>query len=64
MRLTLVYYLIDHPGCTLQEIDQAMCEVYPGLFTPHLEFIHLCLESYATQIHMIDIDGIFVQKMT
>ena len=45
--LTMVSYLIDHPGCTLQQVDEAMCEAYPGLFTPPLEFIHLCLESYA-----------------
>jgi hypothetical protein len=47
--LTLVSYLVDHPGCTLQDIDLAMCGEYPGLFTPPLDFIHLCLDSYATQ---------------
>jgi hypothetical protein len=46
---TLFSYLIDQPGSSLQEIDRAMCEAYPGLFTPPLDFIHLCLESYATQ---------------
>ncbi len=45
--LTMVAYLIDHPGCTIQQIDEAMCEAYPGLFTPPLEFVQLCLESYA-----------------
>jgi len=42
----LVNYLINHPGCTLNDIDKAICEEFPGLFTPDLGFIHLCLESY------------------
>jgi hypothetical protein len=46
--LTLVLYLVDHPGCTLQDVDRAMCAAYPGLFTPPSDFIHLCLDSYAT----------------
>jgi hypothetical protein len=46
--LTLVSYLSDHPGCTLQDVDEALCNTYPGLFTPPLDFIHLCLDSYAT----------------
>lgn len=43
----LVSQLIDHPGTTLIEIDTALCQAFPGLFTPQLEFIELCLESYA-----------------
>lgn len=46
--LSLANYLISHAGCTIQEVDQAMCALFPGLFTPDFEFIHLCLESYAT----------------
>lgn len=42
----LVDYLVNHPGCTLKDIDKAMCEEFPGLFTPDSEFIRLCLESY------------------
>lgn len=45
--LNLVEYLLNHPGCTSQEVDLALCELFPGLFTPDLDFIHLCLESYA-----------------
>ncbi len=44
----LVNYLINHPGSTLHDIDKAMCEEFPGLFTPDAEFIHLCLESYGS----------------
>ena len=46
--LTLVSFLIDYPGCTLQDLDEALCKSYPGLFTPPLDFIHLCLDFYAT----------------
>jgi hypothetical protein len=46
--LNLINFLINHPGCTSQEVDLALCDMFPGLFTPDLEFIHLCLESYAT----------------
>jgi hypothetical protein len=46
--LNLVKYLFGHPGCTMQEIDIAMCELFTGLFTPDFEFMRLCLESYAT----------------
>ena len=47
--VSLVNYLITHPGCMLHEIDMMMCSIFPGLFTPDLEFITLCLESYAIQ---------------
>jgi hypothetical protein len=46
--LTLVSYLIDHPGSTFQDIDEFVCKTYPGLLTPPLEFIQLCVDSYAT----------------
>ncbi len=45
--VNLVNYLVNHPNCTIHEVDQALCELFPGLFTPDLEFVHLCLESYA-----------------
>ena len=44
----LVNYLINNPGCTLNEIDKVMCREFPGLFTPDSEFIRLCLESYGS----------------
>ncbi len=47
--LTQLTYLRNNPGSTLNDIDKAMCEAYPGLFTPPLEFIRLCLESYGYQ---------------
>ncbi len=45
--VSLVNYLLNHSNSTLQEIDLAMCEQFPGLSTPDLDFVRLCLESYA-----------------
>lgn len=47
LEMAFVPYLIRHPGCTLAEIDQALCLQFPGLFTPELETIQVLLESYA-----------------
>jgi hypothetical protein len=43
----LVNYLITHPGCTPSDVDLAVCSQFPGLFTPDLHFIELCLDSYS-----------------
>ncbi len=43
----LVTFLVNHPGCTVQEISEALCSEFKGLFTPPMEFIRLCLDSYA-----------------
>jgi hypothetical protein len=45
--LSLVDHLFTHPGCTLQDIDLAMCDLFPGLLTPDFDFLRLCVESYA-----------------
>jgi hypothetical protein len=42
----LVNYLRNHPGCTIQDIDVAICQIFPGLFTPESQFLRICLESY------------------
>jgi hypothetical protein len=49
IELALVNYLIKHPGCSTLELDQAMCTIFPGLFTPDSDFIQICLDSYAKQ---------------
>jgi hypothetical protein len=45
----VVNYLIQNPGSTASEIDNALCRNYAGLTPPALELIHVCLESYALQ---------------
>ncbi len=43
----LLSYLQEHPSLTLGQLDRAMCLEFPGLFSPAVSFIHLCLDSYA-----------------
>ncbi len=49
VEIALVRYLIKHPDSSTHEIDQAMCQSFPGLFTPNPDLIRACLESYAIQ---------------
>jgi hypothetical protein len=49
LEAALVRYLQGHPGCTLMELDTALCEAFPGLLTPNLELIQVCLDSYGEQ---------------
>ncbi len=43
-------YLVAHPGCTAADVDQAVCAEFPGLFTPDVDIIRLCLQSYGQPI--------------
>lgn len=49
VEVALVDYLQKHPGCTLIELDRALCTSFPGLLTPDLELIQVCLDSYGEQ---------------
>jgi hypothetical protein len=46
VELFIANFLVDHPGCKIIDIDSAMCQTFPGLFTPGSQFLRLCLESY------------------
>jgi hypothetical protein len=50
IELALVDYLNSRTDCTVDEISKVMCEMFPGLYTPDPEFIHICLESYGEKI--------------
>jgi hypothetical protein len=45
----LVNFLIYNPHSTLLDIDTYLCAAFPGLLTPDIELIHICLESYGEQ---------------
>ncbi len=45
----LVIYLLRHPGCQSLELEDALNTAFPGLLTPDLELIHVCLDSYAVE---------------
>jgi hypothetical protein len=49
VEVALVRFIQGHPGCSLLELDNALCEAFPGLLTPDLELIQVCLESYGEQ---------------
>jgi hypothetical protein len=42
----IVDHLLNNPGCTVQDIDIAICQAFPGLITPESQFLRICLESY------------------
>jgi hypothetical protein len=42
----LAAYLYQNPGCAIHDIDYAICQAFPGLFTPGSQFLRICLESY------------------
>jgi hypothetical protein len=46
VEMEVVRYLQKHPGCELNQIDQALCIAFPGMMTPDKELIETCLESY------------------
>jgi hypothetical protein len=47
VEIEVVHYLQKHPGCSLAEVDEAMCSAFPGLLTPPVDLIEACLASYA-----------------
>lgn len=44
--MEFVRYLEENPGFSQTELDQALCERFPGLLTPPIELLDLLLESY------------------
>ena len=49
VEMDLVRYLQKNPGCSVEELDAALCAAFPGLLTPDPGLIQSCLESYAEQ---------------
>lgn len=47
--LDLVDFLRAHPECTFHEVDSHLCQMHTGLYTPAIEFIRICMESYTTK---------------
>jgi hypothetical protein len=46
VEMALVRSLQKRGSLTLDELDNAICRAFPGLFTPDLELVSICLESY------------------
>jgi hypothetical protein len=47
LEVALVNSLQEHGIVQLHEIDRQLCREFPGLFTPDLELVQQCLDSYA-----------------
>jgi hypothetical protein len=48
--MAIVRALQTLPGASFSEIDRAVCAALPGLLTPGLGLVSLCLESYGEQV--------------
>ncbi len=44
IEMEVVRLLLRAPGSNLAEVDKELCQRFPGLFTPRLDFIQVCLE--------------------
>jgi len=49
VEMSLVQMLIKNPNSRIQDLDAAICASFPGLLTPSLALIQVCLESYGQQ---------------
>ena len=50
VEIELVKWLIKNPGRTLPEIETALCQIFPGLLTPSVDLMRVCLDSYAASL--------------
>lgn len=48
--MAIVRTLQTQPGASFVEMDRAVCAALPGLLTPGLGLVSLCLESYGEQV--------------
>ena len=46
VEMAVVKFLKENPGQPLGAIDTALCAAFPGLLTPELGLVKVCLESY------------------
>jgi hypothetical protein len=44
--LFILNYLTQHPTVNYEQLDQALCTQFHGLYTPDPGFIHICINSY------------------
>jgi hypothetical protein len=49
VEMELVRFLIHHPGSSFEDIDRNICKIFPGIFTPGLDLLQVCLDSYGIQ---------------
>jgi len=49
VEIAVVRHLLRRPGHTLEDIDQTLCAVFPGLLTPSRSLILAALQSYGEE---------------
>ncbi len=49
VEMEMVRFLLEHPDCSAEAVDTALCAAFPGPLTPETALVHVCLESYAEQ---------------
>ena len=42
----------EHPQINQHQIDQSICEIFPGMMTPASELINICIESYCSKKYL------------
>ena len=45
----ILNYLFKHSQCKFSDLDKHLCSIFKGFYTPSVEFIQTCLESYASK---------------
>lgn len=49
VEIAVVRYLLRHPGHSLAQIDETICQVFPGLLTPPRSLVLSILQSYGEE---------------
>jgi hypothetical protein len=49
IEMEVVRWLQKNPGASLWSVDEAICTLLPGIMTPPLDLIQVCLASYGEQ---------------
>lgn len=50
VEMKVVQFLQQNAGCSLEDVDTALCAAFGGLFTPEADMVKECLHSYGEQI--------------
>ncbi len=49
IEVEILHIMSNHPEQTNHQIDQAVCQKFPGMMTPQADLINFCIESYSLE---------------
>jgi hypothetical protein len=52
VEVAVLQMMRDHPQITQHQIDQSICEKFPGMMTPASDLINICIESYSSKKYL------------